>query len=231
MRPNRGGLGENRDLVKIEIWSDVACPWCYIGKRHLETALSGFDGAEVEVIWRSFELDPSAPVHNDTDYATLLARKYGTDLEGVRAMTDRVSAVAAEAGLHYRFDLMARSNTFDAHRLIHLGHTLGLQDAVKERLLAANFCEGANVGDRDTLVTLAVDAGLDADRVRSMLDSDEFADEVRADEARAREIGISGVPFFLVDDTAGVSGAQPPERLLRMLEQAATSRGRGPTGA
>ncbi|MFN8052081.1 MAG: DsbA family oxidoreductase [Acidimicrobiales bacterium] len=208
----------------VEVWSDVICPWCYIGKRNLEAALASFEHAgDVEVRWRSFELDPRAPKESATDLAGSLAAKYGTDRAGALSMMDRVASVAEGVGLHYRFDLAHRSNTFDAHRVIHLAANTGgaaLQDAVKERLLAAYFTEGADLADAATLERLAVEAGLDGTAVATMLAGDDLAAEVRDDEATAHELGISGVPFFLVDGAAGVSGAQPPERLLLMLQRA-----------
>lgn len=210
--------------MQIEVWSDVICPWCYIGKRHLELALAEFEHAdEVEVIWRAFELDPGAPTDSVADLASTLAAKYGTDRDGAIAMMDRVASVAEGVGLHYRFDLAHRSNTFDAHRVIHLALDEGgaaLQDAVKERLLAGYFTEGADLADRNVLVKLAAEAGLDAETVTGMLASDALATEVRADEAQAREYGITGVPFFLIPGAGGVSGAQPPDRLLLMLQRA-----------
>lgn len=211
-------------MMHVDVWSDVICPWCYIGKRNLEAALAQFDHADqVEVRWHSFELDPRAPRDEATDLAASLASKYGTDRAGALAMMDRVATVAEGVGLHYRFDLARRVNTFDAHRVIHLAERQGgaaLQGAVKERLLAAYFVEGGDLSDHSTLEGLAAEAGLDAGAVAAMLASDELTDDVRSDEARAHELGISGVPFFLVEGAAGVSGAQPPERLLQMLERA-----------
>ena len=216
--------------MKIEIWSDVVCPWCYIGKRHLESALATLSAedpelaAEIVVEWRSFELDPTAPTDEPIDLATMLAEKYGTTRDGALSMMANVSEVAAQAGLDYRFDLTTRSNSFDAHRLIHFAAEHGRQGEMKERLLAAYFCEGARLSDRTTLATLAAEVGLAPDEVSTMLAGETFSTEVRSDERRARELGISGVPFFLVDGVAGVSGAQPPERLVQMIRQAATKR-------
>lgn len=210
--------------MQVEVWSDVVCPWCYIGKRNLEAALADFEHAtDVEVVWRSFELDPQSPTDTVADLASTLAAKYRTDRAGALAMMDRVAAAAQEAGLHYRFDLAHRSNTFDAHRVIHLAYGIGkapLQGAVKERLFAAYFTEGEDLADRPTLERLGAEAGLDAAGVSALWDSDDLAAEVRADEVRAHELGISGVPFFLVDGVAGVGGAQPPQRLLQMLRRA-----------
>jgi predicted DsbA family dithiol-disulfide isomerase len=204
--------------VKVEIWSDVVCPWCYIGKRRFETALGRFDHrAEVEVVYRSFELNPNAKTHDEGNLEEALARKYGVSLEQARAMNSRVVDAAAGEGLAYRFDIAKRSNTFDAHRLLQLAAAEGKQPDMKERLMAAYFTEGKAVGDRDTLVGLAEQVGLDPKRARAVLESDEFADQVRADEREASELGITGVPFFVINRRYGVSGAQPPELMLKAL--------------
>jgi predicted DsbA family dithiol-disulfide isomerase len=204
--------------VKVEIWSDVVCPWCYIGKRRFEKALDQFDHrGDIEVEFRSFELNPSAPTDQQGSLEEALARKYGLSLEQARAMNARVVEAAAGEGLEYRFDIAKRSNTFDAHRMIHLAAAEGMQSAMKERLMAAYFMEGRAIGDRDTLVELAAEVGIDAERARATLDSEEFADEVRADEREAGELGITGVPFFVINRRYAVSGAQPPELLLKAL--------------
>jgi predicted DsbA family dithiol-disulfide isomerase len=207
--------------VHVEIWSDIACPWCYVGKRRFEAALAGFEHREdVRVTWRSFELDPSAPRERPHDGATHLAQKYGTSREQALAMHERMTAVAAGEGLDFRFDLARGGNTFDAHRLIHLGAERGVQDAVKERLFRAYLTEGERIGDPETLVRLGAEVGLDADEAREVLASDRFADEVRADERQAQAFGINGVPFFVIDRAYGVSGAQPAETLLEVLDTA-----------
>lgn len=211
--------------MKVEVWSDVVCPWCYIGKRHLESALAEFaHAAEVEVVWRSFELDPSAPAVRDGDYAHRLASKYAVSVSEASAMIEQMTARAARVGLSFRFDLARPGNTFDAHRLLHLGADRGIQDEVGERLLAATFTEGAPIGDTDTLLRLAVEAGLDGAEARSVLGSDAYTEEVRADERRAAALGITGVPFFVVDGAYGVSGAQPAEVLGSVLQRAWTER-------
>lgn len=204
--------------MKVEIWSDVVCPWCYIGKRRFEAALDRFDHrGDVEVEFRSFELNPNAPTQEHGNLEEALARKYGLTLEQARAMNARVVDAAAGEGLQYRLDIAQRSNTFDAHRLIHLAAGEGRQPAMKERLMAAYFMEGRAIGDRDTLVALASEVGIDPERARAALDTQEFADEVRADEREAAELGITGVPFFVIDRRYGVSGAQPSELLLKAL--------------
>ncbi len=204
--------------MKVEIWSDVVCPWCYIGKRRFETALERFEHrGEVEVEYRSFELNPNAPSEVDGSLEEGLARKYGLSLEQARALNARVVEAAAGEGLQYRFDIARRGNTFDAHRLLHLASSDGLQAAMKERLMAAYFVEGRAIGDRETLVELAGEVGLDPGRARAALESGEFANDVRADEREATELGITGVPFFVIDRRYGVSGAQPPEVMLKAL--------------
>jgi predicted DsbA family dithiol-disulfide isomerase len=217
--------------MKVEIWSDVVCPWCYIGKRRFEAALAQFPQRDqVEVEWKAFELDPtseSAPagtVVGPRDQATRLAAKYGTDVDGAQRMVDNVVAQAAADGLDYRLDRAIPANTVDAHQVIHLAGLRGVQDAVKERLLRAYFTEGGAVGDRDTLVRLAAEAGLDADEVRAVLDEGRHVGDVRADEAEAQALGIRGVPFFVVDRKYGVSGAQPAEVLRQVLDKAWSER-------
>lgn len=209
--------------MKIEIWSDVVCPWCSIGKRRLEAALEGFGHRDdVEIVWRSFELDPNAPRRRDGDLVDHLARKYGMSREQALASRARITAVAAEAGLEFHLDHAQPGNTFDAHRLLHLAAVRGVQDAVKERLLTAYVGEGEAIGDPDALVRLVSEAGLDADEARRVLDGDEYADDVRADEREAAELGVTGVPFFVFDRTYAVSGAQPPELLLEVLDKSWT---------
>jgi predicted DsbA family dithiol-disulfide isomerase len=199
----------------------VVCPWCFIGKRRFETALAGFDHRDqVEVVWRSYELDPNAPARREGDPAERLARKYGMSVDQARANQARITELAATEGLDYHLDRAAGGNTFDAHRLIHLAAAVGLGDAMKERLLRAYLEEAQPIGDRDTLVALAVEVGLDADAAREMLASDDLADAVRADELRAAEIDVTGVPFFLFDGRLGLSGAQDPMVLERVLERA-----------
>jgi predicted DsbA family dithiol-disulfide isomerase len=211
-------------VVKVEIWSDVVCPWCYIGKRRFEQALARFAHRdEVEVVWRSFELDPGArsvAPGEARDYADRLAKKYGTTRAGAQQMLDSITAAAAGEGLDFHFERAVASNTFEAHQVVHLAEARGLQDEMKERLLRAYFTEGEAVGDRATLVRLAAEAGLEAAEVTKILEEQEYAEAVRADEAEADALGISGVPFFVLDRKYGVSGAQPAEQLLAVLERA-----------
>jgi len=207
--------------VKVEIWSDVVCPWCYVGKRRFEAALARFEHRDqVEVVWRAFELDPSAPAARDGDYVERLAAKYRVSGAEAQAMIDRMVDAGARDGLDMRFDRARPGNTFPAHRLLHLGLDRGVQDELKERLLAATFTEGAAIGDVDVLAGLAAEVGLDPAEVRAVLDGDAYAADVRADERQAAALGITAVPFFVVDGTYGVPGAQPPDVLLGVLEQA-----------
>jgi predicted DsbA family dithiol-disulfide isomerase len=206
--------------VLVEIWSDVVCPWCYLGKRRFERALASFDAAaQVEVVFRAFELDPAAPAERSEVLTEHLSQKYGVPLGQAQAMQDRVTALAAEEGLHYRFDLARTARTFDAHRLIALGRAQQRQHAVVERLMAAYFTEGARINESAELARLAVDAGLDVTCVQRVLAGAEHAEEVREDERLAASLGITGVPFFVVDRQLGVSGAQPVEVLAQMLQQ------------
>ena len=210
--------------MQIEIWSDVVCPWCYIGKRRLESALAGLEHAdEVEVVWRSFQLDPTAPREATESIAAHLGSKYGGGAEAGRQMVDRVTEVAAGEGLAFDYHDARRASTLDAHRLLHLAHAEGgssLQGALKERLLAAYFTEARNPADHAVLTEAALAVGLPADRVAAVLGSGEYADEVAADVAQATAYGATGVPFFVVDRRYGVSGAQPAEVFSQLLERA-----------
>jgi predicted DsbA family dithiol-disulfide isomerase len=207
--------------VHVEIWSDIACPWCYVGKRRFEAALRSYEHRdEVQVTWRSFELDPHAPPAREQDGATHLAEKYGTSRDEALAMHARMTETAARDGLEFRFDLARGGNTFDAHRVLHLAAAHGLQDAMKERIMRAYLTEGELVSDHDVLERLALEVGLEQDEVRDTLATDRFAADVREDERTAQSLGISAVPFFVVDRAMGASGAHPPEALVELLRQA-----------
>ncbi len=211
--------------MRIDIWSDVVCPWCYIGKRRFESALAEFPHAsEVDVVWHSFELDPTAERSTDVPPAERLAAKYGLTVEQAQQANDKLTVTAADEGLEFHLDEARSGNSFDAHRLLHLaadsGSGQGLQGQLKERLLRAYFTERVAIGDPAELARLAVEVGLDADAVQRVLGSDEYAEDVRADEAQAHTYGISGVPFFVVDDKYGISGAQPSELFSQALTQA-----------
>jgi len=207
--------------MKVEIWSDVVCPWCYIGKRRFEAALALFAHRdEVKVTWRAFELDPSAPTERDGAYADRLAEKYGTSVAAAELMIRQMTVAAASDGLDLRFDRARPGNTFDAHRLLHLAAEHGRQEALKERLFRAYLTEGEPIGVSATLLRLAVEVGLDRDAVWQVLDSQEYADAVRMEEATAADLRVQGVPFFVVDRRYGISGAQPSDVILDALERA-----------
>ena len=208
--------------VKIEIWSDVVCPWCYIGKRRFEAALARFEHAgEVEVVWKSFELDPGAPVRRGPTLEHL-ARKYGTTEEQAAKMHERMTSVAAAEGLEFHLDETQGGNTLDAHRLLHLAKEHGLQGELKERLLRAYFAECEPVGEREVLARLAEETGVPG--AAEMLASDQYTDAVRADEHDARLLGISAVPFFVIDRYYGIEGAQPSNTILQALDEAWSAR-------
>jgi predicted DsbA family dithiol-disulfide isomerase len=206
--------------MDVEIWSDIACPWCYVGKRRFEAALGQFEHRdEVRLVWRSFELDPEAPREREGDRAARLAEKYGMTLEQAREAERHLTEVAAGDGLDFRFGIARSGATFDAHRIVHLAREHELQDAMKERLLRAYFTEGELVGDHDTLVRLAGEVGLSEDEVRETLAGDRYAEQVREDELAAGKFGITAVPTFVIDRAIGASGAQPPDALLALLRQ------------
>jgi predicted DsbA family dithiol-disulfide isomerase len=206
--------------VKIEVFSDVVCPWCYIGKRRFEEALSIFPNADqVEVTYRSFQLDPSTPQHTDQTLDEMLATKYGRSLEQARAMNQRVTDVAATVGLDFRLEQAHPANTFDAHRLLHFAADHGVQAELKERLLRAYFTEGRRLGDHEQLGDLAADVGLDRQAAAEVLAGDGYADAVEADLALARDFGASGVPFFVFDRKYGISGAQEAAVFTEVLQR------------
>ncbi len=207
--------------MNIEIWSDIACPWCWVGKKNLEAALEGFDH-EVRVEWRAFELHPQAPATppQPVDYAGRLATKYGMPRHDAQAFIDRMSEAGRAVGIDFRFDRIRPCNTFRAHRLLAWAKTLGQQSPLKERLFLAYMTEGADLNDVGTLAELAAEVGLDAEEAAGALRTDSYADEVRADQARARDLGITGVPFFVFAPGLVASGAQPPATLRGALAQA-----------
>jgi predicted DsbA family dithiol-disulfide isomerase len=206
--------------MQVEIWSDVVCPWCYIGKRRFEDAMSRFPHAEdVDVVWRSFELDPSAPFSHGVDNAARLAGKYGVSREEAEGMLERMTRVADDEGLSFRLDIARSGRTFDAHRVLHLAAERGVQGELKEALLSAYQEKGQHIADPDVLTTVAVGIGMDESEVREVLAGDRYGDEVRADEREAHEIGVQGVPFFVFDRRYAVSGAQPSDVLLEVLER------------
>ncbi|WP_226659676.1 DsbA family oxidoreductase [Pseudalkalibacillus hwajinpoensis] len=205
--------------MQIEVWSDFVCPFCYIGKRRLEHALSTFPHRDqVDVIFKSFELDPNAKESNGESMAELLAAKYQVSLEQAQGMCENMRQQAAGENLTYDFDKMIPTNSFDAHRLVHYAKEYGKGNEMSERLFYAFFTESKNIGDHETLALLGEDLGLKAIDIRQFLRTDEFTSQVRQDEAMGSQLGIQGVPFFVFDGKYAVSGAQPVE----MFEQALT---------
>ncbi|MBC9726885.1 DsbA family oxidoreductase [Streptomyces sp. TRM68367] len=214
--------------MRVEIWSDIACPWCYVGKARFEKALRAFPHRDgVEVVHRSFELDPGRAKDDIQPVITMLTRKYGMSAAQAEAGEDNLGAQAAAEGLDYRTRGRDHGSTFDMHRLLHLAKEQGRQDELLGLLYRANFAEERSVfNDDERLVELAVAAGLDADAVRTVLaDPDAYADAVRADEREVAELGANGVPFFVLDRKYGVSGAQPAEVFTQALTQAWGERG------
>lgn len=214
-----GGVGQ---CMLVEIWSDVVCPWCYIGKRRFESALEGFEHADkVEVRWRSFELDPHAPLRRSGNMAEHLASKYGTTLEQAADRLAQMDRLAEKEGLTYDLARTQGGNTFAAHRLIHLGYETGAATgaALKEALFEAYFVDLRPIGEPEVLQDLAVRVGLDPDEVSGVLQGDRFAAEVRRDEAEAASLGCTGVPLFVLDRAFAVSGAQNSDTMLAALRQ------------
>ncbi len=205
--------------MRIEVWTDVVCPFCYIGKRELQTALAGFEHSdEVDVVWRAFQLDPDAPAEGQ-DTTGLLMAKYQMSSAQVAAQNEQLAARAAEVGLTYNWRQSKSANTLDAHRLVKLADSEGLAEQATERLMQAYFTDGLVVSDHDVLVRIGTEVGLAADRVRDLLDGVEFAEEVHTDQSQASQYGIQGVPFFLIDGQWAVSGAHPAELFQQALDQ------------
>ncbi len=215
--------------ISIDIWSDIACPWCYIGKRNLETGLAAVaadeDAPQVKVTFHSFELSPDTPVDFDGDEVDFLAGHKGMPRDQVEQLLSHVTGVAEKAGLEYRFDLLQHTNTVKAHELLHFAKAKDLQHEMEERLMSAYFTEGKHVGRVDDLVELAAEVGLDADEAREALESDRYLPAVRQDQDQARAYGIQGVPFFVIDGQYGISGAQPPAAFENVLRDLWAQRG------
>lgn len=207
--------------MKVEIWSDVVCPFCYIGKREFEQALAGFPHKDsVEVIWRSFELDPRAPARSELDMYDMLSHKYGGTREDAKARVQGVVQRARTVGLEYNMDSAIIGSSFDAHRLIQLAKTKGLGAEAEERLFKAYFMDGEHIADNATLARLGAEIGLGEKEVRKMLASTEFTEAVREDEREAHLAGVRGVPFFLIDEDISVSGAQQSATFSEALAKA-----------
>jgi predicted DsbA family dithiol-disulfide isomerase len=208
-----------RSTTTVEVWADIVCSWCYVGKRHLDSALAGLPDGAVEVRWRSFELDPSIPA--DAGPADEeLARRRGLTLAEARTMHEDTERMGAEMGIRFDFARARRGNTFDAHRVLHMAQAERCQAAVLDRLLAAYFAEGEPIGDRAALARVAGSAGLDVGAVAEMLSGDGYAADVRADEREAAELGITAVPFFVIDRRFGLPGAHPAETIRAAIAQA-----------
>lgn len=209
------------NTLKIEVWADIVCPWCYVGKRHLEAAIDQLD-VDVEIVWRSYELDPGMALDVNKPLDEILSKKYRVSLDEAKAMQDRMASNAADQGLCMNFEIAKTGNTFDAHRLVHFAQSVGKGEEMTERLMVAYFTEGIPISDREALVALAVEIGLTREDAHRALESGAFGGDVREDEAQALEYGIRGVPFFLIDEKLGVSGAQPAEVLVGAIERALT---------
>lgn len=211
------------DKMKVEIWSDVTCPFCYIGKRKFEGALSQFKNAgSIEIIWKSFELAPGFKTEPIKDMYRFLAEHNGISLEQVKAMSSQLAGTAKEAGLQYNLDRAIPANSFNAHRLSHLAKHHHLQDEAEERLFKAYFTEGKNIDDIPTLIQLGKEIGLDTTEVKNVLESNQYADEVRQDIAEAQKAGVKSVPHFAFNGKPAISGAQDSKAFLEKLETAFT---------
>ncbi|KGP74457.1 DsbA family oxidoreductase [Pontibacillus yanchengensis] len=207
--------------MQIEVWSDFVCPFCYIGKRRLEEALAEFPEADqVDISFKSFELDPSAPVDSDKNTYERLAAKYGKSLEEAKQMTEGVRQQAEQVGLQFDFDHMIPTNTFDAHRLFQKAHEKGLGDKVSEKLFHAHFEATKHIGNRETLTALALEAGMAQEDVDAAFQEEQYAESVRKDEQEAQQIGVQGVPFFVFNRKFAISGAQPKEAFMQGLNKA-----------
>jgi predicted DsbA family dithiol-disulfide isomerase len=207
--------------MQVEIWSDVVCPWCYLGKKRFERALAGFEhGDQVQVVYRSFELDPAAPHGVTTPTVDRLAEKYGMSPSQADHAQRQMEERAAADGLTFRMTSLLSGNTRDAHRLLQLAKEAGLQGQLVERLHRAYFTDQESIFDHATLTRLAVETGLDRDDVAAVLASDRYTDHVETDEQMAQALGATGVPLFVIDRKYGISGAQPPATIARVLERA-----------
>ena len=206
--------------MKIDIWSDVVCPFCYIGKRKFEKALENFNGKDkVEIEWHSFQLDPDLEYVPGQSVHEYLGKRKGTTAAEGKQMNDAMTTMAKEVGLEYNFDQAIVNNTFNAHRLLHFAKEKGVQNEMKERLFRAYYTEGKNIGDIDTLARLAEEVGLQAEKVKEVLQSDAYAQDVLLDQYQAQQLGIQGVPFFVFDNKYGVSGAQPTAIFAQVLDK------------
>lgn len=207
--------------MKIDIWSDIACPFCYIGKRNLELALKDWDPKdEVEIIYHSFQLDPNAKKEGKTNSIELLAKKYGSTVEQAQQMIDRVVTMAKDVGLNYNYEAIISTNTLDAHRLIHLAMKSHKDKEVVEELFKAHFVDGIDISDINELAKVGERAGLDGEEVLKILNSEEYYSEVDNDKYMAAQYEIGSVPFFIFNNKYAISGAQPPEAFLETMKKA-----------
>lgn len=215
--------------MKIEVWSDYACPFCYIGKRELEKAIqtTGFEG-KIDVQFKAYQLDPGAPAETDESIYTILSKKFGSTEEQAKAQSAGIIGRAKEVGLNYNFDDMKSGNTFKAHRLAKFAATVNKEKEMNERLLKAYFEEGVQLGNADALVSLAKEVGLEEQATRDFLADDQYAVDVLADIQQAREIGVQGVPFFVINDKYAISGAQPTNVFEQAVKQVAEEEGLRP---
>lgn len=216
--------------MKIEVWSDFVCPFCYIGKRRLEEAIAQFPGKDqVEVEFKSFELDPNAQTYSGTGINEALAKKYGMSIEEAKRANEGIGSQAAGVGLTFNFDEMKPTNTFDAHRLAKFAATVGKEKEMTEKLLASYFTESKLISDHDVLVEIAQTAGIEKEETLAVLnDSTKYANDVRIDEALAQQMGVTGVPFFVINQKYSISGAQPTETFRRALQQVWEEEGNAP---
>ena len=206
--------------MRIDIWSDYACPFCYIGKRNLEKAMEQVKDKEaIEIVWRSFQLDPNAKETTDMDMVTGLAKKYNVSKEKAQAMIDQMDNMAKQVGLDYNFKDMIETNTMKAHRLAIYAREFGLMGEMNERLLKAHFIDGINIGDIESLGNLAEEVGLNKEDTISILKTDKFIEQVEMDRYEAQQLEINSVPFFIFDNKYAVQGAQPPQGFLEVLEK------------
>jgi predicted DsbA family dithiol-disulfide isomerase len=221
--------------IRVDIWSDVACPWCFIGKRRFEEGVRRFrsshQGVDVQVTYRSFELSPDQPLEVTSTVVEYLSKRKGIPQPQVEQMLEHVAGVARAEGLDYDFDAVLQTRTLKAHELLHLAKAHGAQDAMKERLLSAYFEQGRHVGRVDELAALAAEVGLEPDEAVAALTSGRFSDDVQADIELARAFGITGVPFYVLDGRYGISGAQTPETFAAALGQVVADRAAAPEAA
>ncbi len=208
-------------MIEVEIWSDVVCPFCFLGKKNFEAALKAYDGpVKVNYVWRSFELDPNSAKSQSVKIYELLAKKYGRPVEWAKEMNQNLVQSGKAAGIDFNFDGIIPTNSFDAHRLLQFARTENKQNEVAELLFKAYFCEGKDIALQSVLTGIASEAGLDVARAKRVLESDEFANEVRSEESEAQELGLTGVPAFVINRKYLVSGAQPVEAFLKVFKEA-----------